>query len=264
MNKFLLFFLSGFLFLSCKKEKDEPAPEVFYFPTSVTRTASYTTDIEVSTYKYNDANQIIREDIMLNGGLNRYYVYSYNAAGKLKKTERFDNAGALVEHDEYFFNSANQATQMQHSMFHQPGMPMLHHYMNYAYNNSNQLLSYSEVWPKSRTQTTQDQEQYSYTYQLNNPTYQKAFYDNKITPAGSYADEFERDGKFHPFSATGLNVYPVNGNVLKKTTRDLAGNVTYTINYSIVYNAAGYPESIEENHSPGGVKKTETYTYKAF
>src|SRR5678815_2563892 len=115
MKKLLPVLCFAFVFFACEKENPEKKPEPVLYPTQIRRTFSYTSDVVTQQYTYNAQNQVNREDIFRNNGLERSSNFSYNAAGKQSYKRVYGSTGRFLEQDEFLYSAGNVLDKMNHA-----------------------------------------------------------------------------------------------------------------------------------------------------
>lgn len=254
VKPFLFFVLLGLSLSACdKKETAEPAPTQKYYPVSVTRTASYTSDITRSEFTYNGANQITSEQIFKNEQLQRQILYTYDINGKLTNREYLSETGQLTEQDNITYNQSGLPDRLSHAYVDANRQPLPHHYRLHEFNAEGKISK----WTDNKIDGTVINSR-TYTYPAPEKVVSPAF-DTNGQPINT--SEITLDQKLMPFQNTTLNLLPYAGNELKHVMKDLNGQVILEYTNIITYNEAGYPTKIVQENTDGTVK-TEVYQYK--
>lgn len=251
----VLVFLSLMLgFSACKENNPEPAalPGRFY-PLSVTRTASYTSEVTRSAFTYNANNQLTREDLFKNDVPQGYNLFFYDAAGKLIKKTYHNATGRLLEQDLITYTPAGFPDKLLHGYFDSVGTFAPHHYRLHSFRADGRIEEWSDFTPAGAL--------------LNRRTYAYPAAGRIVSPAfgstGQLANtsEITLDQQLQPFQHTTVNLVPYAGNELSHRVTDVNGQEISAYQNALVYNQAGYPESITQTHT-NGIVKTEVYTYR--
>ena len=252
----LLVFCLVFGFSACKKEDPKPLPETSgkLYPVSVTRSASYTSDVTRSEFTYNNANQITKEAVFKNGLPQGFNLFHYDAAGKLIKKTYHSETGQLKEQDLISYSAAGQPDKLLHGYVDTAGTFEPHHYRLHNFHADGRILSWSEFMPSDAPMGWR-----SYAYPSTEKVISQA-YNN----SGQHVNtsEITFDLKPHPFQHTAINLIVFAGNELRHEVKDLNNQVISSYSNAILYNQAGYPEKITQTHT-SGVVKTEIYEYRA-
>lgn len=252
MKKIFPLVLLVFAQLACKKEAPEKTPEKAFYPLEITRTVTNSSDVEVVRYIYNDANQIAREDILLNNALQRSTHNTYSAEGRVTKNQAFTATGRLIEQNEISYKDGKLPEKIRHSYFDAAGNPQLHHSRIFEFYADGRLKRWTDLAPDNETMSSR------------NYTYNEYMVESiGVNGQGKFLDQIVQvyDGMQNPFKHTGNQVVTFAGNELKMELRSETGQVqdSYLIAYE--YHEKGYPLKRTQTFNTG-VIKTETYVYK--
>lgn len=244
--------LLGFLF-SCKAEKEvDIAPTPLFYPVSVTRSASYTTDTTRSEFSYNLANQIIEEKQFKNGQLEKVITYAYNAEGKLIRKKYYNAQNQLQERDSISYQPAQQTFRLDHGYYDATGKFSPHHTRLHQTDAAGKVVKWQDFEPSGRLLNIR-------TYQYETPLFiRSAFYDGQNQHFNT--SEITLDTRNTVFQNTQINLVPYSGNEQKHEVRSPGSQLLSAYTQTISFNDAGYPVKIVQVHQDG-IVKTETYTY---
>ena len=248
-------FVIGFGLVACKKDKTEPTPAEApkFYPVSVTRTASYTSDITRAEYSYNSSNQIVREMIYKNGALQDSNIFVYNAAGKLITKTYHSETGDKREEDQLTYNAAGFVEKLSHGYFNATGQIDPHHFRVFEFDGVGKIKKWTDFMPNGSIMNSR-----TYSYDANGKVISPSFGSNGQLINTS---EITLDQHLVPFKNTTINPVMYTGNELKHEVIDLNNQVIASYSNTIIYTENGYPEKITQTHSDGTIK-TETYQYK--